>query len=232
MIDIKTIASSSAGNCYLISDGKTSLLLEAGVRVSRLRQSVNLSTLAGCLCSHGHKDHSKAVPDLIKAAVDCYMSAGTAGEIGATGHRVHLIKAGEQVKIGTWTVVPFDTIHDAAEPFGFLLASGDDKLLFATDTAYIRNRFKGLSNIMIECNYNDDVLASNVQGGAVSLQQKKRLLFSHMGLAQTLEFLRETDRSRLREVWLLHASSGNSDVAEMRRQVQGAVGVPVYICDE
>jgi len=98
MIEIKPIASSSAGNSYLISDGKTSLLLEAGVRVSRLRKSVQLSGISGCLVSHGHQDHSKAALDLIKAAVDCYMSAGTAGEIGATGHRVHLIKAGEQVK--------------------------------------------------------------------------------------------------------------------------------------
>jgi phosphoribosyl 1,2-cyclic phosphodiesterase len=232
MINIKPLASSSAGNCYLISDGKTSLLLEAGIRISRLRKLVDISSVAGCLVTHNHGDHSRAIQDLLMAAVDCYMSAGTAGEIGATGHRVHTIQAGLQVKICSWTVVPFATIHDAAEPLGFLLVSGDERLLFCTDSAYIHDKFKGLTHIMIECNYNDEILKRNVESGAVSMQQKKRLLFSHMGLRQVLEFLRVTDRSRLREVWLLHASSGNSDVAEMRRQVQGVVGVPVFICKE
>jgi phosphoribosyl 1,2-cyclic phosphodiesterase len=233
MITITPIASSSAGNCYHVTDGKTPLLIEAGARPAKVREKIgNIAELAGCLVSHSHGDHSKYIKDLIKAAVDCYMSAGTADALGLQGHRIHGVKEGEQFKIGTWTIKPFDTVHDAQEPLGFLLGSGDEKLLFATDTAYIPHRFQGLTNIMIECNYNKEVLEANVESGAVSVSQKKRLLFSHFGLDQVLEFLRVTDRSRLREVWLLHASNANSDVAQMKAAVQGLTGVPTYIAEE
>jgi len=233
MITITPIASSSAGNCYHVTDGKTPLLIEAGARPARIREKVgNLASLAGCLVTHEHGDHSRHVKDLVQSAVDCYMSAGTADALGIKSHRIHHVQAGKMFMVGTWAVVPFDTVHDAREPLGYLLASGHEKMLFVTDTAYITHRFIGLTHVMIECNYNEDVLAANVESGAVSVHQKKRLLFSHFGLENVLEFLRATDRSRLQEVWLLHASNGNSDVARMKAAVQGLTGVPVYIADE
>jgi phosphoribosyl 1,2-cyclic phosphodiesterase len=75
--------------------------------------------------------------------IDCYISAGTVEALGISGHRLNIIKAKQQFRIGTWTALPFDTQHDAAEPLGFLLANQDgEKLLYATDTYFIRYRFK------------------------------------------------------------------------------------------
>lgn len=56
--------------------------------------------------------------------------------------RLHLVRAGAQIAIGSLRVKPFATTHDAAEPVGFLLESRitRERLLFATDTAYVRVR--------------------------------------------------------------------------------------------
>ena len=236
MIEIKAIASSSKGNAYWVTDGKTPLLLEAGIPLKEIKKAIGftLSEIQGCLITHEHMDHAKAAKDTMKASVDCYMSIGTYEAIPALSghHRVKPVKARKQFTIGSWTILPFDTIHDAAEPLGFLLASGSEKLLFLTDTAYCRYRFKGISHLMIECNYTPGILRKNVSAGTIALPQKNRLLHSHFSLDNVLEFLKANDLSALQEIWLLHLSDGNSNEAAMKEAVQKATGKVVYVAQE
>ena len=232
-MDIKVLASGSSGNCYYISDGDSPLLIECGLPWKQIQQGIGFRTseLAGCLVSHEHKDHSKAVRDVMKAGIDCYMSAGTAEALGISGHRLHIIKAKQQFRIGTWTILPFETQHDAAEPLGFLLANQDeDKLLYATDTYYLKYKFQGLRHIMIECNYALDILQKNVAAGTVPAAVKDRVLRSHFSLEHVKGFLRANDLSDVREIWLLHLSDNNSDAERFKREIQEISGRPVYVC--
>lgn len=234
MLTITTIASSSLGNCYLVSDGVSNLLLECGVSIKRIREATGyqLNTISGCLVSHEHGDHAKAVKDLLKAGVDCYTSAGTFQALGIDHHRANIIKAGVQVKIGSFTVMPFVTIHDCAEPLGFLIASGSDKLAFITDSAYVPVRFKGLTHIMVECNYQLDILDTNVTSGKVNKGQRKRVIDTHFGLDTVLEFLSVNNLSCVSSIYLMHLSNGNSNAKQMKEAVQRATGIPTYICAE
>jgi phosphoribosyl 1,2-cyclic phosphodiesterase len=234
MVTITSIASSSRGNCYHITDGKTPLLIECGVPIKTIKKAIGftLSEVSGCLVTHEHMDHAKSVRHVMEAGIDCFASAGTFSKLtDLDGHRMNRIESMRQFNIGTWTILPFDTVHDAAEPLGFLLASGGDKVLFATDTAFLKYRFKGLTRIMIECNYCQDILNKNIDNRSISIAQKDRLLFSHFGLDNVIKFLKANDLSCLKETWLLHLSDGNSNAKEMKRRVQGVTGKPVYICD-
>ena len=182
------------------------------------------------LISHEHKDHSKAVPDIMKAGIDCYMSRGTAEALELSGHRVKIVQPLQQLEVGTWTMLPFRTQHDAKEPVGFLLVNqAGEKLLFATDTYYVRYKFVGLTHIMVECNYSLDILRANVEDGLVDEAQKNRLLQSHFSLANVKEFLRSNDLSQVREIHLLHLSDGNSDADRFKREIQELTGKPVYV---
>lgn len=232
MIEILPLASGSQGNCYYITDGSSPLLLECGISFREIKKGLDFraSGVAGCLVSHEHKDHSKAVQDVMKAGVDCYMSRGTAEALGVAGHRVHIIEARKQFRLGSWTILPFQTQHDAVEPLGFLLANrAGDKLLFATDTYYIRYRFKGLTHLMLECNYAADILQRNVDSGLVPAAMEKRIRRSHFSLEHVKEFLRANDLSLVRQIWLLHLSNDNSDEERFRREIQGLTGKEVYI---
>jgi len=183
--------------------------------------------------SISYADHSKAVKDIMRAGIDCYISAGTAEALGLSGHRINIIKAKQQFRIGTWTVLPFDTQHDAAEPLGFLLANQDgERLLYATDTYYIRYRFRGLTHIAVECNYSLDILKRNVEAGAVPKELKSRILKSHFSLENVKRFLQANDLGKVQEIWLLHMSDGNSDCERFKREVMELTGKPVYIALE
>ena len=230
-MDIKVLASGSGGNCYHITDGVTPLLLEAGIPIKEIRRGLGfqVSGLAGCLITHEHQDHAKAAVDLMRAGVDVYASAGTMESVGLAGHRAHPVTARQQFHVGTWTVLPFETQHDAAEPLGFLLSAEGEKLLYATDTFYIRYRFAGLTHIMVECNYSPDILAANVDAGTVPRELKKRLIRSHFSLENVKNFLKANDLSAVREIWLLHLSDGNSDAERFKKEIQELTGKMVFV---
>ena len=178
-------------------------------------------------------DHSKAVKEIMRAGIDCYMSRDTAEALGISGHRLNIIKSKQQFRIGTWTILPFETQHDAAEPLGFLLANQDgEKLLYATDTYFIRYRFQGLTHIMIEANYSMDILKRNVEAGLVPKELKSRILKSHFSLENVKKFLLANDLSKVQEIWLLHLSDGNSDAERFKREVMELTGKLVYIALE
>jgi len=233
-VTIKSIASSSKGNCDLVDDGKAQLLIECGISIKKIKKALNfsLSGISGCLVSHGHGDHIQAAGRLACCGTDVYMSAGTAEETTLEGHRIKIIKPMKQFKIGSWTILPFDTVHDCAEPLGFLMQSGSEKLLFATDTAFIKYKFKGLNYIMVECNYDMKIVDEQIESGAMAPAQKNRLLKSHFGLENVKDFIRANDMSTVREIHLLHLSGGNSDAAKFEREIKEISGVPTYICEE
>jgi len=231
------LASSSKGNAYLLqTDGVPPLLLEAGIPIKQIRvklrnHGVSLSDLAGCLVSHEHGDHSKAVKDLLKAGVDCWMSEGTSKAIGMEHHHriCFLVESGSEITIASvWTVLPFALEHDATEPTGFFIAHGDDRLLFISDTAYVENRFEGVTMIAVECNFQDEILHENISKGYLPSVTGRRTRRNHMSLKIVKDFLLANDLSRTREIWLLHLSDGNSDELRMIKEIQEVTGVPVH----
>lgn len=233
-MDIKVLASGSSGNCYRVSDGQTSLLLECGIPIREIKKGLGfrLSEISACLISHNHMDHCKAAEEIIKVGIDVYMSSGTKAALKLSGHRIHTVKAKEQFSIGTFVVLPFETEHDAEEPLGYLLYSTatGEKLLFATDTYYVRYKFKGLTHIMVECNYITDILYSNIETGRVPAALKDRLLQSHFSLENVKDFLMANDLSKVQEIYLMHLSNNNSDEERVKREIQGLTGKQVIIC--
>jgi len=231
---ITPIASSSLANAYILDDGKSPLLIEAGVTLKKLKiaSCFRLSSFGGCLISHSHMDHARAVGDLIDFGVDCYMTAETAAALEVFGHRVRIIEPLKQFVIGSWVVLPFPTEHDCPGSVGFLLASGSEKILFATDTAYLRYKFQGITHLLIESNYVREILDHNVENGIIDIGRKHRLVKSHFSLENLAEMLKANDWGRLEECWLLHLSRDNSNEGYMKKTVAGILGKPVYVAKE
>lgn len=229
-MQIEVFASGSSGNAIIVHH-ETPPLLDCGLSFKELQKAANyqLSALGGCLCSHEHADHSQAAKELLKSGVDVYMSGGTAETLKLSGHRLHIIQAHCEFSIGPWQVLPFETIHEAAEPLGFLLADGTSKILFVTDTRYVPYRFSGLTHILIEANYAEDILGSKRKTGDIELGMKKYIVSNHMSLETVKGFLGANDLSRVKEIHLLHLSDRNSDAASFKREVQRLTGKEVYI---
>lgn len=226
-----SFASSSRGNLYQLSHGGSALLIEAGVSLKKIKKALSfkLSGISGCLVTHEHADHSKAARDLMKSGIDIYCTRGTADALSLSGHRLNIIQAMKQFQVGPWSVLPFDTVHDAAEPVGFLIGHKDGgKLLFATDSGYLQNRFKGLTHIAIEVNFSGEILKAKVAQGEVHPDVARKLWGRHMSLETVMDMLKANDLSQVQEIHLLHLSDQNSAAELFKQEIQDLTGKPVF----
>ena len=232
MLKITTVASSSAGNMYLLDNGQSRLMIECGVPWAQGVKALtyNLAGLAGILLSHEHSDHSKGIRHAKGSGVDIYLSKGTADVMDLWGHRIHVMMPQVYRQIdGGWTVYPFPSFHDAAEPFGFVVSSGADRLLFLTDTFYNSLLIPGITHLITECNYSEEIISQRLAAGQITSELYYRVRRSHMSLERVLEMIRANGWDGLREVHLIHLSDNHSDEALFKTEVQKLTGVPVYV---
>lgn len=231
-MQITPLASSSKANCIHISDPAGNLLLDCGLPWKETRQKLNFQTsnLAGILLSHCHNDHSRGVKEAAAAGINIYGLQETFDALGLSGHRLHAVEPLKQFNVGSWTVLPFEIIHDVAG-LGFLLANKTERVLYMTDTAYCKYRFDNLTRILIECNHSRDIIDANIEAGIIPAEMRHRLIRTHMGLDVVKGFLKANDLSQVREIHLLHLSDNNSDAARFKREVQELTGKPVIVAE-
>ena len=210
----QSLASSSSGNAYLISDGKTNILIECGLSHKKLQQACGfkLTSLDAVLVSHEHKDHSTAVKQILKSGVEVYMSNGTAEALELPEELLdlaHEMIAGEQFLVGTIAVLPFTTFHDAMEPLGFVMQSRQDGDVFAyaIDTVNIPYNFPGVNLLAVEANFEQATLDRCER---MPEKVRHRIANTHMEIDVLCKILRRMDLSRCRELYLLHLSDATS----------------------
>jgi len=229
-MELKVIATGSSGNCYILTAGQDRLIIECGIRWKDIQIALGFKTtgVAGCIVTHEHNDHAKAVKDVLKAGIDCYMTAGTAEAKDATGHRLHRIKPTQTFNVGNFTVYPFSTEHDAADPVGYLISykPTGEKVLYATDTYYLRYAFKGINYFLIECNYCRSIANTRFTNGEMEKALYDRLMTSHFSLDRVKDFLKACDLSTARHIVLIHMSEDNSDERRMVREINRQTGLP------
>lgn len=231
---LKVLGSSSSGNCYLIEvNNNEKLILDAGVNFKIVQKELrfNFDGVEGVLITHEHMDHLKYATNFALNGINVYASAGTFKKQNLVGHRFKIIKALQQFEIGNFTILPFDTQHDAAEPLGYLIQHKitGEKLLYATDTYYIKYKFNRLNYLLLECNYNQEIAKENVRNGVINKTRYTRLLESHFSLENVIKFLKSNDLSFAKHIVLCHLSDTNSNQYIMQDKVFEETKIPITI---
>ena len=231
-MEIRVIASGSKGNCYVVSDGVTKLLLDCGVSAGVILKNLNWSVamVKGCLVTHEHGDHVKGAKELQKYGIPIYGSPGTL--MGADIKHGYEVAPRKIFTLGTFHIKPFETQHDSLAPYGYLLKSEatGETLLYFTDTYYLKYCFGRLDYIIGECNYDINILNEKVESGGLDKKQADRIIKSHMSIDHLLNFLKMNDTAHTKQVWLCHLSDRNSNEADFKRRVQELTGAEVYVC--
>jgi phosphoribosyl 1,2-cyclic phosphodiesterase len=226
------VGSNSAGNSYILQGKTQSLILECGMPLAKVKEALNfdLSNVVAALVTHNHADHAKYAADYMMAGIDVGASIGTLDTIPIVGtHRMRILKSKSKYQFGEFIVMPFDIVHDAPEPFGYLLKHDECGLvLFVTDTQYLKPTFPGLNQIIIECNFSQAILDSRLDDGNTNTFVRNRVVQSHMSFSTCKDVLRANDLSKVNNIVLIHLSDGNSHAKDFVNEIQGLTGKNVF----
>lgn len=224
---IKVIATGSKGNFYILDTGEEILLLECGINIKDIKKALNfdLSKVVGCLLTHSHNDHCKAIEEVLKFT-DIFTSKGTKEELQERfqlNRHCFEIEHNKAFEIGNFMIVPFNTQHDTKEPLGFLIHHKDiGNIIFATDTYYLKYKFRDIEYALIECNYSEEILEDLPE-------YRARLLKSHMSLENLKDTLKTWDLSRTKKIVLIHMSDSHGNSDKFIKEINELTGVETII---
>lgn len=234
MMQLHVIASGSKANCYLLETSSGTIILEAGVPIKKVLHALNfdLTHVIGCFVTHEHGDHAKHVKEYIEHGINVYMSKGTKDTLGLQNAQV--IPTGKKKVFKNISVAAFETEHDATEPVGYYISDvyTNEKLIFATDTYYVRYKFKDVNYILVECNYATDILNENVEEGYVRVERVNRLIASHFELGNVKKFILANNSKHLKNVILLHLSAQNSDKMRFKKEIEAITKAKIDVAEK
>lgn len=235
-MQIEILGSSSAGNAYVIYDGETSILLDCGFPLKEMqsRSQFMLVNVGACFVTHEHKDHSKGIDDLLKYAVDVYALPETLSALNVSDHhRAHIVEPLKAFTVNTFEIMPITMYHDCP-CVGYMVYSNvtNERLFFATDTYKITVNPQNIDYLILEINYQKEIVNNLVNEGLMESSIRARLLFSHFELSKALNWLKRIDKSRLKRIYVAHLSNAHSNAQEIKRAVVAETGVPTVICEE
>lgn len=228
---LKVIGSGSKGNCYLLHNDEEALVIECGCQFSKVRDEIRGMgiKIVGTLVSHEHADHAKYVKQWLDHGLDVYASRFTIDAIGEVSRikQMSIVEEGRCINIGSFQVLPFLTIHDAAEPYGFVIIHQESgPILFATDTSYIPHSFSYLNQVMIECNYDEDLLDARED---IPESLKLRIRENHMSVDQCVDEMHMDCMRDVRNIILIHISEGDGDPVSFREKIEAETGKNVVV---
>ena len=202
---LKCLGSGSSGNCYILENETEALVIEAGLPLKEVKRALgfNVKKIKAVIISHIHGDHRKYWHEYVMAGIPVFEPYKNEGCIF-------------QISKDSFWIKAFELVHDVP-CYGFFIKHPEiGKMIYASDTEYIKYRFKGLAHILVECNYDKNF----IQADAVN---RSHVLEGHMELQTTKEFVRVNNNPDLRNVVLLHLSTNNSNEEDFKRQMEEVV---------
>ena len=154
------IASGSKGNATIVIQNQTVILIDMGISFERLKNGLEechltVDDLSGAIFTHEHSDHIGGIRFLSPSLM--YAPEGT-----LPGSLSHVVEVNKPFNIGEIEVTAFMTSHDAKNPCGYLLRSGEEKLVYMTDTGcFIEDNLsliKDPTYLIIESNHDIKML--------------------------------------------------------------------------
>ena len=240
-MQVYTIASGSTGNCTLVKDRDTAVLIDAGISTKRIVSAirelgVEPEKLSGILITHEHSDHINGLNTFIKHYEIPIFAPRTVANhlswsIAGVDDYLTVLPLGQDYGIGSLSVLPFRTPHDTPESVGYRLM-GSAVFGFCTDFGHVTDEIleglRGVDAAVIEANHDIEML----KNGSYPFVLKRRILSDNGHLSNDCcgALAEELYKNGTRKMILGHLSRENNIPSLARRCVTvflGTVGFTV-----
>lgn len=221
MIRFCNLYSGSSGNSTYIESENSKILIDAGVSCQKISKAldslgVELDEISAILITHEHIDHTKGLTTISKKFnTPIYATPKTWAQmeiLNIPQSCKYSFNSGENFSIGDLNVHPFSIPHDAADPCGFSVLSGNKKITVATDIGHVEEdlftEMSGSDVLLIESNYDNDTLLC----GSYPYFLKKRISsdVGHLSNEATGKLVKRLYESGVTNFILGHLSKENN----------------------
>ncbi len=216
-----SLRSGSFGNTYVVSDGETTILIDAGAPkkfVVANTVELGLPPPSALFITHEHHDHTKSLAPIARQfAPKILATPGTIFALSAKLETVNSpvvpIEVGAEIAVGKFAVSSVQILHDAAQPVAFRIDHiGGDSAAILADMgdfdAEITDFARGARLILVEANYDPQLL----QNSWYPEHLKRRIASrrGHLSNHQCAQLVGELLHSNTRLVVLGHISENNN----------------------
>jgi len=213
-MNLQVAGTGSSGNAYLLTCGSETLVIDCGIRFLTVKKALNFQIrgIVGAITTHSHGDHFKYAHEYEKSGIEVWKPFLDSTLI-------------QTKKMGGFTIRSFPCIHDVP-CVGYLIEHSESglKLLYTTDTEYVKYTFNGLTAMLIEANYGEEYVNRDEA-------KYRHVLSGHMSIETAIECIKANMNDGLKNIILCHLSAGNSDPTAFLESAKEAVsdGVSVNI---
>ncbi len=129
------LASGSKGNCFVLQDQEAVLIIDCGTTKKYLKScfdriKVDYLSADALLITHNHRDHISQIKMFCSLPI---YSSNPIEEL-----EVNLIRPYHSFYIRHLKVTPIPLSHDSPNTIGFIIESEQEKLVYITDTGYVK----------------------------------------------------------------------------------------------
>lgn len=221
-----SLASGSSGNCCYLGTSSGGILIDAGIRVDNVEETLmdnglNIRHVRGLLLTHDHTDHVKYAYSLLRNNRHIKLFC-TPRVLNGLLRRHSISKRIKEYhvpvfkeipfSVGDFRITAFDVPHDASDSMGFSVEFDGRRFVLATDLGSVTDRarfYMSQANyLVIEANYDLQML---VRGSYPEyLKARIRTANGHLDNVDTAAFLREIVNPDLKYIFLCHLSKENN----------------------
>ena len=235
-MQIASLGSGSKGNATLIKSQSTMILVDCGFSIKQFRLRLARLDLIpedidAILVTHEHSDHSGGVLRLANAFdIPVWSTRGTARSAFSEDFRYFDLRGGLGITIGDLDILPITVPHDAGEPVQFVFEDRETgkKLGILTDTghvtSHITDAYNALDGLLIEFNYDEDLLAKGPYPYAI--KQRVASDLGHLSNLQSISLLRSINTRRLNCLIAAHISENNNSPDLVAEQLSQLSDIP------
>lgn len=221
-----SLSSGSNGNCYYLSNGTVSIIIDFGIGVRTAKKrlteyGIDLNEIDLVLVTHDHIDHIKhlgsfaerfmkpvyATESLHKALSDHFVTRGKIGSFK------RVIEAETPSEYKNVKITPFPVPHDGTDNYGFFIEMSGVKITLVTDVGAVTEtvlKYASMANhLVFESNYDCDML----KGGSYPKMLIERISNGkgHLSNKQSAEAIGKIYHREMKSLLLCHLSANNNN---------------------
>jgi len=215
-----SLASSSSGNCFVIKQGDTLGLIDAGISYKRIANAlselgVTPEKLSFILITHEHKDHISGLKVLLKNSNPSIFVPESIEKYFKKEFflsKIIPLKSREMNEFMGIKFIGFDVNHDSEACFGYRIGLSDKTIGFVTDigkpSLTTIHFLKNSDYIVMESNYDKKMLMT----GKYPHFLKQRIIspYGHLDNEVAVNLLKSVMHKGLKKVMLAHLSTSNN----------------------